>query len=317
MLKRIAFLALWLNIIVGGNVFSAEPNKYQIKSGIIEYQISGNQVGAETFYFENYGQKEARHINSTMTIFGIKQSIEQVVYVDGDWSYTYDPKKNSAERVNNKELARQMMEGTKSQSLREFGEEVMKDMGGNKTGSKKILGKSCDIWDISKIGATVCVYKNSVPLELTFNIGGFEVNSVATSISENVSVPSEKITLPKNAKIKDAPIMKEMPGDDDMREAAKQMPSFADMMKQMQAGGEDDLDEDQDDREYNLKKRELDLKAKELELKEKQLNQSAQPAQPVQPAQQKTDALDEINNTVNTTNKIKSTFGGLKSLLRR
>ena len=302
-------LIIALIIVLGAQVLcladGLDEKRYGFKSGIVEYEITGsNQQGKEVLYFDDFGRREARYTNSTVSILGFKQSTDTVHYLDHEWSYNYDPKTNIATKINWKEMVENLR---KNNSLREFGEAMMKSLGGRKTGSKTILGKSCDIWEIQKVWTETCIYKNSLPLETKVNMAGIEVHTLAARFEENTHIPADKIKLPKTAKIK------EMKASDLAvpKDANGKPVDFSAMMQQMKDAQKKAQDEISD---QNLSEKEMALKEKELELKQKELELKAQE---MEQKNKNKGALEETNEAVNTTNNVKNIFNGLRSVLGR
>ena len=188
---------------LAGHADAAMDKRYTIKSAIIEYDVSGVQTGKTTLYFDNYGNKEGRHREATTKFMGFSQTIKESNYIDGPWSYHYDPKTNVAMKMNYENYLEGMNEVKNKKGLKEFGEEMLRNMGGTKVGTKKIVDKTCDVWDISNFMTKTCIYKNSVPLEVETNMMGIEVHEVATSFRENVAIPPDMITVPKTAQIQE------------------------------------------------------------------------------------------------------------------
>ena len=289
-------LSFILIFLVSTLSYAWDQKRYTIKSGIVEYKLSGMQEGTETLYFDQNGAREARHTDATSNFMGMKQKVQNVYYIDGDWAYSYDVKTNTAMKINMKE----MMNDADAKNLKEYGEKILKEMGGEKTGSKNILGKQCEVWSIPKFGSTTCVYKNSIPLEYSAHFNGMDMNSVAINLQENASVPQDKLTLPKTAKITEMPNVAEMPN---LKGVMNQL-GTAQQEEASQTGAS--LSE----REMALREKELELKQKELELQETQLQQNAGKSKD-------TGKLDKVSKTVDTTNKVRNTLSGLRGLLGR
>jgi hypothetical protein len=72
------------------------------------------------------------------------------------------------------------------------------------------------------------------------------------------------------------------------------------------------------DKALSLREKELELKAKELELKQRELDmQSASTTTTTTTKTKAKPSLNDVDRAVNTTNSVKSTFGGLRSLIGR
>ncbi|MGE0268711.1 MAG: hypothetical protein AB7S78_09700 [Candidatus Omnitrophota bacterium] len=249
-LKKIIIAVLPL-MVLSTVTAQASTKRYDIKSGYIKYESNN---GTEELFWDSYGEKEARYTDHSVTVFGMTQASRNVDYIDGEWSYHYDPATNIATRYNQAELM-QRMTGNKSQQPKDFSEEMIKSFGGVKIGSENVLNKNTDIYHLKNFGDfKVWVYKG-VPLKSEVNMMGMSFTSKAVEFKENTRVDLAKLTLPAGAQIVEGDVedmptseelqaargqMLEMQNDPEVQEAMKQMqelqndPEFMDAMKQMQ-----------------------------------------------------------------------------------
>lgn len=51
--------------------YSIDMKKYQIKSGIVEYKITGKQQGKQTLYFDNWGLLSSEYQETTTSVMGM------------------------------------------------------------------------------------------------------------------------------------------------------------------------------------------------------------------------------------------------------
>jgi len=321
-MKNVAiYLSLMICLIFVSNSEALNKKRYKIKSGIVEYKLTGNNQGTDILYFDNFGQQEARYSDTTSSFMGFKHSTKSVYYVDGENTYSYDLKTNVATKMNSGEFVDAMAKSKGAKDYRELGEKMMKDMGGKIIGKKKILGRTCEIWEVEKMGTKTCIYKKSIPLESIVNFMGMEMSTVATSIKENVRIPKDKLFLPKTASIQNMPTMnkaEQQVAAEATTQALGEIPNFADMMKQFSSAARDahqqKATQGLSDKEIELQRRELELKQRELDLRERELGRNSYQNQKQIPKSKS--ALDETKDAVNTTNAIKNVFGSLKSLMR-
>lgn len=192
LLMKIFNILLLLFLIV--NIAQSKEDgfkRYNVKSGIVVYKMSGTQEGTETLYWDNYGKREARYTESTINFFGIKKTTKQLVILDGIWSYSvnYDDKtvtKNSVEHL--KEIA-------KGNNLLNTGQEFL-EKNGEKQGSEKILNKICDKWYLPDFATTLWIW-NSIPLKSKTNMI-ITITLTATSLKTNIKIPEDKFKYPKD-----------------------------------------------------------------------------------------------------------------------
>lgn len=56
-------IGLGILALAGGitKSWGQEVHRYKIRSGIVEYKLSGVQTGSETIYFDRWGMREAKY----------------------------------------------------------------------------------------------------------------------------------------------------------------------------------------------------------------------------------------------------------------
>ena len=184
---------------------SAYPKRYLVESGIVEYEMSGMQHGTETIYFDRWGWREAKYTNSEMSVGGISRKENRFTIMDGEWIYNVDLEHRTATKTKNPMLA-QFIEAAKKRdkSLTELGEEMTRNMGGEKAGADTVAGQPCDVWVNKKLGSKSCVW-NGVTLRTEVNMGGMLMTSTATRFQANATIPADKITIPGDVKVTEGP----------------------------------------------------------------------------------------------------------------
>lgn len=185
--------AICISLILSGVIAHAQSLKrYNVQSGIIEYELAGAQTGKETIYFTDWGMKEAKITKSEMSYGGFAQQLHTAVIIDGDFVYTLDFASRTGTKSINPIL---LMVGDENVDLIALGELMMSQMGGEKIGQETVLGKSCDVWEIKQLGSKTWVW-NGVTLKTKVDLG-MQMNSIAVSISET-DVPDEKFEIPSD-----------------------------------------------------------------------------------------------------------------------
>ncbi|HEO98228.1 MAG TPA: hypothetical protein ENO02_02900 [Epsilonproteobacteria bacterium] len=81
------------------------------------------------------------------------------------------------------------------------GKAMMQQMGGKKTGMDKVLGYSCEVWEL--MGTKQCIYKG-VSLKVESNVMGMKHTEVATKAEFDISISKDDFKLP------DFPVTNEM-----------------------------------------------------------------------------------------------------------
>lgn len=173
--------------------------KYGIKSGVIEYELSGIN-GKEIVYWDDFGAKEARYNKTSIERDGKKIENEILLLYNDSIFYTI----NIIEKTGTKINMEKHIDGTKSMKI--FNKEMLKELGGKTKGTETIIGKVCERWELPE-GVNVYLH-NEIPLKLVFR----EVTVVAKSFRENAIVAPEKFVLPKGIKIRTPEELEKMKG---------------------------------------------------------------------------------------------------------
>lgn len=179
---------------LGKNSDSEFQKVFGIKSGVIEYVISGSQEGTKTLYFDNWGMKQAEYMRSILTVKGFTKPINKLSVIDGEFQYNINMDQNSGTRTRN-QILRTMEQLSGQKSFNEFGEQMLLSMGANKIGSEDFLGKTCDVYEMRSTGTKLWVWE-WITLKSETNSRGLEINITATRINEG-SVPKEKFKIPE------------------------------------------------------------------------------------------------------------------------
>ena len=178
---------------------------YDVKSGKIEYSIKGSgnimgqkmqTVGKKRVIFDDYGAKNLTEENKIekQVIMGQKQinKTHTLTYLKGGMMYQADFNKKRIIRMENMGMAMAgMMAGNKN--MKQAGEKMMKQMGGKKTGTDKVLGYTCDVWEL--MGTKQCLYKG-IPLRIESNMMGIKNTEVATKAVFDISLSKDEFKLP-------------------------------------------------------------------------------------------------------------------------
>jgi hypothetical protein len=172
---------------------------YGIESGIVirTFKRDGTR---EEIYFDHWGCRRARYEyvhmqgEDSTTLWG-------ATIDDGSTSYylslgnTYFSAPN--DRMN-KPLNRDSLGFEKERALAEEGYTC--------TGTKEAEGKPCKVWEYT-IGKTdtmrFYIYKGIVLRETDYQHGRHKRKEIAVSLQENVKIPEEKFTVPKNYTVKE------------------------------------------------------------------------------------------------------------------
>ena len=235
--------------VIGSSMLLASADKmkrYEMKSGQIEYDIStsGNVMGmvqmdmkgTKKVTFDENGLKhlvEEKKVSKEVAMGQTKEDKTHTIqYMNDGYIYSVDFKEKKIMRMKNPTMDMMKMFGDEK-SMKKTGEEMMKSMGGKKTGTDKVLGYTCEVWDM--MGVKQCIYKG-IPLRVESNIMGMKNLEIATQASFDISLNKDDFKLP------DFPVSDMQGGflgsDKAMGKGMEQAPSSPeDMEKAMKAMG--------------------------------------------------------------------------------
>ncbi len=182
--------------------------RYSIKSGIVKYQITtsgklmGGTVsgsGTKELYFKDWGAKELTKEDSKqitkINIFGQKKTdvaeTHTIDKLDNGKSYSVDTK-NKIIYVK-QDPAMNMIKMFNNGDAEEVGKQMLESMGGKKIGTGKVLGYTCDIWEIP--GGKQWIYKG-LPLKIDMTMMGIHRVEEATEAKFDIDVPEKYFQLP-------------------------------------------------------------------------------------------------------------------------
>lgn len=192
-MKKITFLTIIL-LLINGLWAQQKYQHYTIKSGYIEYKVTGNSTGTKKMWWDNYGNMSRTESNvvTVTKIFGMTNETKEerisVTKKNQFWDANlvektyqtgiYDIEENLAFYQN-------MTEAEK----RAFEKQMLDQYGGSIVGKETILGYECDI--VSVMGAKSWVYKGFV-LKTEASIMGITIVETAIKFDQNIAVPASK-----------------------------------------------------------------------------------------------------------------------------
>ncbi len=189
---------------LGKELTSDFQKRYGIKSGVIEYIITGSQEGTKTLYFDSWGMRQAEYTRSVLSVGGFTKSLNLVNIIDGEFQYMINIDQNSGTKTRNPILKSiEQLKGQKG--FNEFGEQMLLSMGANKIGSENFLGKDCDVYEMKSTGTKLWVWE-WLTLKSETKSGGMNINLTATRINEGGSVPKEKFKIPEKVVLNEVDI---------------------------------------------------------------------------------------------------------------
>ncbi|WP_415408119.1 hypothetical protein ACLHDG_06135 [Sulfurovum sp. CS9] len=204
----IKILKVSLTVLMGSSMLVAGANGmklYDIKSGKVEYEITGSgeimgqkmkTIGKKRVIFDNYGAKNLTEENKIdkQTIMGQTKNTKThtMTYMKEGAIYHVDFKSKRIMRMKNMAASMGALMGG-GKNMKQSGEEMMKKMGGKKTGTDNVLGYTCDVWEM--MGTKQCMYKG-IPLRVETDVMGIKNTEIATKAQFDLSLSSDDFKLP-------------------------------------------------------------------------------------------------------------------------
>ena len=199
-MKKILIIALVVGLALQLQAQS-QAKRFTVKSGKIEMELTGSTKGSKTIYFDDYGNKyyELEESVTEVKIFGVTdRSINHKLSIYKDhnfWSIDYESHKNATGELPFYNEYQDVYGDMSSSEQKKYNEEILRSFGGEKVGTEKILGKTCD--KISIMGAYTWLYKG-ISLKLESNVMGIITNEEAVAFQENISIPDSRFQAPGN-----------------------------------------------------------------------------------------------------------------------
>ncbi len=180
--------------------------RYKVRSAKILYEVRGSgdvmgmvqtqSKGKKRLIFSDYGAKEMTEIvKVTKTTTNGKSKVEKLHslrYMNGAMLYSVDFKQKKIIRMKNPALAMGALFGW-GKNMAQTGEAMLRKMGGKKIGTDKVLGYSCDVWDL--MGVKQCIYQG-LPLKVESDMMGMKSTEVAVKASFDLSLGTKDFKLP-------------------------------------------------------------------------------------------------------------------------
>ena len=177
-------------------LFITDQKIYGIKSGIIEYEITGSQTGTKKLYFDNWGRKQAEFTNSTIKVGKYTKHSNLLKITKGDWQYIINLEKNTGLKRENPVIEK-IIELKNQTNYGEFGEQLLLISGGFESGRDIVADKKCKVYEFKKQNTKSWIW-NWLMLKSETKRGNIDITVVAKNIEENVFIADTVFSPPKN-----------------------------------------------------------------------------------------------------------------------
>ena len=173
----------------------AQTNRYDIKSGIVEYEIVGNAPGmtkgdtlsgTSKLYFKDFGNLELSDERIVQTVMGEKEEERTITKIVKDKLLTVD---FNDEVIYSQKLV--LDDENPMVNMKNY--DAFVQMGAKNLGTEEILGYKCDIWQLGE--DKIWVYK-SVPLkQVSRSLGMVQIQQAKLAVF-NIDIKDDKFKLP-------------------------------------------------------------------------------------------------------------------------
>lgn len=193
MVEKLKYIFIFL--LFGFINLFAETSRYEIKSGMVEYEILGKADGMEKgdtisgtskLYFKDFGKVELLDEKIVQTIMGEKEEEHIISKIVSDNLFTVD---FNDEVIYSQKLI--LDEENFMQNIKNY--ESFVQMGAKNLGKEDILGYKCDVWQLGE--DKIWVHK-SVPLKLiNQSMGIIQIQQAKLAVF-NIEIKDDKFKLP-------------------------------------------------------------------------------------------------------------------------
>ncbi len=177
-------------------LFITDQKIYGIKSGIIEYEITGSQTGTKKLYFDDWGRKQAEFTNSTIKVGKYTKHSNLLKITKGDWQYIINLENKTGLKRENPVIEK-IIELKNQTNYGEFGEQLILISGGFESGGEIVADKKCKIFEFKKQNSKSWIW-NWLMLKSETKRGKINITVVAKNIEENVFIADTVFNPPKN-----------------------------------------------------------------------------------------------------------------------
>jgi hypothetical protein len=180
--------------------------RYAVKSGYIKYELTGSTKGQKEIWWDNFGAWHCEKVNATTTVkmFGIKdiQKEQSLTIMKGEqiWTVDYTAKNGTKGKLPYYKESHKLMENMSEQELKDFSDELLLQLGGEKMSTESFMGYTCDVMKV--LGSKSWIYKG-ICLKSTARVMGIENNETASVFKPGAKVSSSKFTPPSDVVYED------------------------------------------------------------------------------------------------------------------
>jgi len=177
-------------------LFITDQKIFRIKTGIIEYEITGSQTGTKKLYFDDWGRKQAEFTNSTVKVRKYTKHSNLLKITKGDWQYIINLENITGLKRENPVIEK-MIELRNQTNYGEFGEQLLLISGGFESGHDIVAGKKCKIYEFKKQNTKSWIW-NWLMLKSETKRGNINITVIAKKVELDVSIADTVFSPSKN-----------------------------------------------------------------------------------------------------------------------
>ncbi len=208
-MKRIVGIILFV-VLVASVYAQSEHQVYGIKSGYVEYELTGSTVGTKKLWWDNYGNQSRTEINATTTtkMFGMKNEVVEnsINIINNNTYWTIDLNENTGMTGSFGDDDASVTEDMTEAEREEYSTQMMEAFGGEIKGQETIHGVVCDIYEV--FGAQSWIYEG-VSLKADVSVLGIENKEMSTKFEKNIAIDASQFIAPKDIEYIDMDAMEQ------------------------------------------------------------------------------------------------------------
>ena len=196
-MKQLKVWGVVFTLILATSTVHAETKRYEVKSGIIEYTVSGggNMMGIQTkidgkskALFNEWGKVELHEDTTKSVIMGREENTRQTTKIDNGKVFVVDYEQKVIVQYDPATLMQ-----SEYKDIAKSSKEMLLAMGGKKIGEETIQGYACEVWETPQI--KLWLHKG-IMLKSVANIMGITHSTEAININLDASVSDADLKLP-------------------------------------------------------------------------------------------------------------------------
>jgi hypothetical protein len=206
-MKKLLFVVMILSaslLVVGQNKSVKDEKVFEIKSGVVEYQVDGMSKGTKTFWFDDFGRMQCTRTVTTTKVMGFSTTDDKLEIRTREWVYNIDMKAKTGTKIKTDAAMAPTdaaYSGLTDEEKKQFVEGVHQGMNIKEAGTGEVLGRTCKIMEVGS-GNKMWLYKN-ITLKSEVGSGMIKINETATKFDENKAVSASQFQPPAGIQIED------------------------------------------------------------------------------------------------------------------